>query len=124
MPWQVRVLEDHPVVETCYTGRLSADELAAAVRETLAAARAHNEVLVLGDCTGLEGGHSIFDLFATVDLVIASGLAGRMREAVLLPSLPESLETVHFWETACRNRGLCVRIFADRQEALHWLLHP
>jgi hypothetical protein len=30
-------------------------------------------------------------------------------------------EDIAFYETTCRNRGLAVRVFAERDEALDWL---
>ena len=43
------------------------------------------------------------------------------REAVLLPLDPAAEEEFQFFETVCRNRGLDVRVFAERDEALAWL---
>jgi hypothetical protein len=40
----------------------------------------------------------------------------------VLPVQPDVIEKVAFWETACINRGILVRIFADCQDALNWLI--
>ena len=45
-----------------------------------------------------------------------------LKEEVLLPKFPESVEHVKFWEDTCSNRGLNVRIFDNRQHALDWLI--
>jgi hypothetical protein len=122
MPWKVSVHPDLPIVEALYSGTLTPSELSDAAGEILTLARAHGRTLVLSDCTTLVGGHSITDLYFLVDVVLASGIAHTLREAVILPHLPEVSENIRFWETACHNRGLNVRIFNDHQSALDWLL--
>lgn len=123
MPWEVRVLEDAPVLETIFSGVLSPAELSDAVRETFRLAQLHDRWLILGNCIGLGTGHSLFDLYGLVDFLEASGLQHKIREAVLLPDLGEPAENVRFWETACLNRGIRVQIFQEHQAALDWLLH-
>ena len=44
------------------------------------------------------------------------------REALLLPAAVAAVEDIRFYETTCRDRGLDVRVFADRDEALAWLV--
>ena len=122
MPWTARVLPESPIVETCYIGALAAPELADAIAETTELAKQSGTLLLLGDCTELAGGHSLADLFFFVESVTADGGLAGVREAILLPELPESTEMVRFWETACLNRGFSVRVFDDRQAALEWLL--
>lgn len=105
--------------EATYFGRLTASELEAAAGEITALMQKNNTMLLLADCTGVVGGHSVFDLYALADWI--KGCAPRMREAIVLPTLDLAAENVRFWETTCRNRGLAVRIFNDRQSALAWL---
>jgi len=122
MPWRTSVHPDLPIVETCYSGVLSQPELATAISETLALAHARGLNLFLGDCTALVGGHSVVDLYFLADALAASGLGHTIKEAVLLPGLPDSAENVRFWETACYNRGFKVKIFLDRESAIKWLM--
>jgi hypothetical protein len=122
MPWKVRHPDDRAIVETVYAGLLSPEELLAAARATVAEARARGTRLLLGDCSELEGGHSVVDLYGLLDLFGSIENAHEFREAVLMPSLAATAEDVRFWETACRNRGLEVRAFRQRAEALAWLL--
>lgn len=125
MPWKVRLLPDHPVIETCYTGRLTPEELATAIRETTGALRTHKVVRLLGDCRELEGGHSVVDLYYLAETMLASGLPVDLKEAVLLPVAAGTAgmaENVKFWETACFNRGFCVRVFENRNDAVAWLM--
>jgi hypothetical protein len=39
-----------------------------------------------------------------------------------MPVSPMASDKVRFWELACHNRGLSVRLFNHRDEALSWLL--
>lgn len=66
--------------------------------------------------------HPVADLYFLADALAAAGNVPQFREALLLPSLPDSIEHVRFWETTCANRGLNVRLFDNRQRAIDWLL--
>ena len=46
----------------------------------------------------------------------------KIREAIVLPLQPDAIEKVAFWETACINRGIHVRVFSDYRGALNWLV--
>lgn len=122
MPWSIQRTEEHPrILEVCYTGLVTPAELNDCIGQAIATAHTHALSRVFTDCTRMTGGHSLVDLFGAIELMIARGLAGTFVEAILLPSLPESEERVRFWETACYNRGIQVRLFADRAAALAWL---
>lgn len=122
MPWHIKIHSDWPIIETCYEGALSPKDLSDAVAKTMAIACTREEQFLLADCTALEGGHSLFDLYALVDVLLASGIAHTLKEAVLLPTITETAEKVRFWETTCLNRGIEVRTFTDRQRAIEWLM--
>lgn len=120
MPWHITYQADTQIVETSYVGRLLPAELYAAVSQTIAAGRDHQARRFLGDCTALQGGHSILDLYELANLIIALR-PGPIKEAVLLPQLAAIQEEVQFWETTCVNRGFNVRLFADKAAAVRWL---
>lgn len=122
MPWSIVIHSDLQVIETRYSGALSPSELSDAVSATLQAVRDHGTGLLLGDCTTLAGGHSVIDLFDAVRVLLSSGIAFTLKEAVLYPPGPVPPDNVQFWETACVNRGVYVRAFQDRQTAINWLL--
>ncbi len=122
MPCHVMINPAHPVIEISFSGSITRFELADALRETLALAEAHDTCRILADCSQLAGGHSSIDLYYLAETVSTSGIAHRLKEAVLLPELPESSENVKFWETTCFNRGIRVSLFTDRQQALAWLI--
>lgn len=122
MPWEVNLHPKYPLIEASFGGVLTPEELSAALGEILNLADSHQVYHVLADCSGLEGGHTPIDLYGMVDVLIASGLAHKVREALVLPMRPEAIERATFWETACVNRGICVRIFSNRHEAMDWLI--
>lgn len=123
MPWQTKVHPESLVIETVYAGVLTTNELHKAVQNTLELASKHSSTKFLADCSALEGGHSILDLYELAHSFKPPELAVHsMREAVILPATPEAAEKVHFWENVCANRGATVKVFSDRDSALHWLL--
>lgn len=123
MAWQIIYHPQLGVIETLYSGELTPDELYAAAQASLGLGAEHSAWLFLGDCTGLQGGHSVVDLYGVLELFQVVGFAPPMREALLMPEGPDSAmsEEVAFWETACLNRGVEVRIFHERAAALDWL---
>ena len=122
MPWKCSILADHPILETSYSGSLTPQELDTAINETLVMAESTSTTLLLGNCMDLVGGHSITDLYFFAETVAGHPAIASIKEALLLPSLSASSEMVEFWETACLNRGIRVRVFHDRQPAIDWLL--
>ena len=121
MPWQIIVHPDSQVIETAYSGVMPRDELFAAVYEILNTAEQNNFTHFLADCSTLNGGHTIFDLYYLAREVSARAGLKVMYEAVLMPSYPSLMEKINFWETVGVNRGFKVRIFRERAAALDWL---
>ena len=123
MPWRTSYHQDLRIVESRYEGRLDASQLAEATEATLALARQWGADRFLADCTALEGGHSALDLFGVLERLQSDDELPRgWRNAIVGPSTPDAARDVDFWETLCRNRGLNVRIFAERDAAVTWLL--
>ena len=119
MPHSVSFDTEASHAEATYFGVLTASDLEGAAGEIMALMQESNMRLLLADCSGVAGGHSVFDLYALADWLKDN--APWVREAVVLPTLDLAAENVRFWETTCRNRGLAVRIFNDRPSALAWL---
>jgi len=120
MPWNLIHHHDLQVIETCYSGMMQPQELRAAFDGTVALGRQHNVKLYLANYSELQGGHSVVDLYGLADL-LAKCVTVPFTEAVLMPQLTANHEDVKFWETACRNRGMNVQIFAEKARALAWL---
>jgi len=122
MPWNVQYHAELQIVEIRFIGQLTSQELHAALEQAIASSHHHDTYRCLADCSELQGGHSIVDLFNLADMLAALQLP-RFREAVLMPQLAASRELISLWETACFNRGLQVRVFESRPVALEWLCH-
>ncbi len=123
MPWHAFIHRELPLVEVTFTGLLTAAELHAAASETYALTTQSGHYLILGDCSGMaHGGHSVFDLYDAAKGFTTLPRAKALKEAVIVPQIPDSSERASFWETTCFNHGLQVRLFTDRTSALAWLL--
>lgn len=122
MPWQIKIHTDNKIIETSYSGVLAPKELQDAVFKTIQVGENFDHPRFLGDCFKLDGGHSLFDLYGLVEVLSKIPYVRTLKEAILLPELPDSSEKVRFWETACYNRGIRVRVFTRRDEAIDWLL--
>jgi hypothetical protein len=123
VPFSVAYLHEEHVVETIYSGRLGSEGFTAAVAATGDAAAGHLCTRFLSDCRGLDA----VDPQGTLDIWGLAEFLGSLppgqfeREAIVLPESAAAAADITFYETACRNRGLAVRIFDDRGEALAWL---
>lgn len=121
MPWHV---VNHPaleVVEVAFVGAMTTEEVTAAAQASLSALAQAGTRLLLADCTQLDGGQSLADLYFLARDVQHLPGATSMCEAIVLPSLPGARSAVSFWETTALNSGLNVRAFTSRADALAWL---
>jgi hypothetical protein len=79
---------------------------------------------LLADCTDLVWTPTIADLKELVDALALLGVTERFREALVQPIDVTAAVSVGFWETAGVNRGLAMRTFRDRSDAVAWLESP
>jgi hypothetical protein len=121
MPWKIEYLADQHLIECAFDGYLNAADLVAGATATIAAGNAHGTARYLCDCSGLSGGHSVFDLYTLAERLHELGMPRGAHEAVIVSRLPALAMDASFWETVCRNRGFKVRSFIDRASALAWL---
>jgi hypothetical protein len=121
MSWHTAFNAELKIIESTYSGVVTAEDLGQAVRSAITIGLKEKVGRCLTDCSRMEGGHSLFDLFAQIDTLQGNTLEMAIREALIMPVAAESVERVRFWEDACRNRGLDVRIFREREAALAWL---
>lgn len=121
MPWKIEYLPDQHLIECQFNGHLNAADLTAGTVATIAAGKVHGTTRYLCDCSGLTGGHGVFDLYALAERLHEFGMPPGAHEAVIVSRLPAQAMDASFWETVCRNRGFKVRTFADRASAVAWL---
>ena len=69
----------------------------------------------------MPAGGSAFDVLALGEFMASLPPGIIEREAILLSADAAAAEEMEFFETACRNRGLDVRVFHARDEAVAWL---
>ena len=122
MPSQVKHLTDLPVIEIVYFGLVTPADLSASIADALKLVEQGRLIRILTDCSRMEDGHSIVDLLENMMQLVAEDLILNLREAVITGPHPSAAANVRFWETAGQNRGMNVKLFKDRSEALVWLL--
>jgi hypothetical protein len=76
---------------------------------------------VLADCSQVVRTPTITDLKDLVDALSDLGVQDVFREAVVRPIDVMAATSIAYWETAGVNRGLAIRTFRTREDALAWL---
>jgi hypothetical protein len=122
MPWELRMIEESQIIETVFSGINSMNELVQAVQTNMEMGQKHGINRFLADCTALDGGTSLTDIFHLAEFYDSLPIDRHLKEAVLLPVLPDAKSDLQFFETTTRNRGFDIRVFEDRQAAIDWLL--
>ena len=121
MAVEVRFAEEAGVVEMVFVGAASPQEIDVAMTKAGAVGAEHLSNRYLVDCRQTAAGGTAFDVLALAEFLSSVPRGVIEREAVLLPADAAAAEQLEFFETACRNRGLDVRVFSERDEALSWL---
>jgi hypothetical protein len=121
MTVDVRFNEEAGVVEMTFAAAPAPQELEAAMTQAGALGAEMLTSRYLVDCRDVSTPGSAFDILAVAELLSSIPPGVIEREAVLLPRDAAAAEDFKFFETACRNRGLDVRVFHDRGEALAWV---
>ena len=117
---QLRRNPDHVEVE--YVDTVPGPELMEAASRAMNLCREAGAPRILADCTRMNGGHSLTDLYKLVEWLAANYPTYPVREAVLVPPSPTLPDNFQFWEDICQNRGHVVRTFTERKQALDWFL--
>lgn len=124
MTHQVEFRKEQAIIETVYTGNANILEVFAAIRENLALSKQYQTHRFLVDCCLLvdEKGKVFenYEVGTYLGKLIPEFPRG-FREAMILPSSPTAAQNLRFFETVARNRGINVRVFDTREEALAWL---
>lgn len=121
MPVDSKFLDDLGVVEMIVAGEVSPQEIDAGVTQAGALGAEYLSNWYLIDARESAAGGSAFDVLALAEFLASIPPGVIEREAVLLPDEAAAAEEFEFFETAARNRGMDVRVFHERDEALAWL---
>ncbi|GJQ63075.1 MAG: hypothetical protein SCALA702_21280 [Melioribacteraceae bacterium] len=120
MSWEIILHDKEKIIEIIYEGNVNEFQL----KEALEAGKAYilpdQSIKILADCSGLQSGASISELSLFIGELEKLRLPN-FREAIILPQLNETKERVEYYEMACLNRGILVKIFKDRENAIRWL---
>ncbi len=122
MSWSASLDPRYPVIETVYSDQLTPRELGDAFEATRNLVISSGRSLLLADCSGLRGGHSVTDLYHLAETFAKVTMEHPVKEAVLLSEMPNTAGMARFWETTCYNRGINVRVFTEREGAIAWLM--
>jgi len=121
MGWKVSFISEHNIVETAFFGTMKKSELDDAIKATLEECASRKVLKILADCSGLQGGHSLFDLYEKINVLNEMGLDKNIREALIMPEEQLQQDKIEFWELALGNKGFTVRAFYSRKDAIDWL---
>ena len=103
-------------------GTIPAESLRDAVRATLALAQDRGSRRFLADCSSLEGGHSILDLYELGKSIEGSGVGRDLREAIVLPELMSQRQ---MFDSGRQRAGIAASTsgcFPTAAEARAWLV--
>ena len=113
---------DLPIIEIVSYGTVTRQDADGMV-ELLAQECAREGVwCVLDDSTDMMHTLTPSDIVQITDGVVSLGVADRLRVAFVRPTDVAAAAWVDLWGTAAANRGLMMRVFRDRQDAVDWLL--
>ena len=122
MHWEIKYHSGINVIETIYNGIISQKELQEAVRTNVEESVKHSANKFLSDCSNMSGGHTLLDLYDKDQHILTTKAGKFQKEAVIIPEEEYTITGVSFYATVCRNKGLNVKIFTNRDEALQWLM--
>lgn len=111
-----------PVVEARFEGRVDRADVERAFTECLMIGLELDTWCMLADCSEMMWTPPITDLKDLVDALAAMGVTDRFKEALVRPRDVTAATSVGFWEVAGANRGLAIRMFRTRDEAIAWLV--
>lgn len=113
---------EFPVVEVVVEGSMTDPHTMELVTSGMRQQHAEGYVLGLVDATLLTQKASPALVIEVADHLRDSGVPAGWKQAVLRPHDLDAAMAVDLWEAAANNRGLRVKVFRDREQALAWLL--
>ncbi|MBK6345020.1 MAG: hypothetical protein IPN08_11175 [Bacteroidales bacterium] len=124
MGWKAGHNKNLGILEVTFTGSPEIEELKAAVMSSLKLCYEKQVTRVLADCSKMVSSvnDSIMSTYELGSFYESLKIEILMKEAIILPENEKAAAMMYFFETTARNRGFNVRVFAERDDALSWLL--
>jgi len=119
MAHKIQVLEDG-IVEIVHTGQMSINEATESRTEAAATMAEHDLRLVLADVSATDHSKSTTDLYK-FNASHYEVFPSFTRLAVVIPPDPDNAKPAEFAQTVAVNRGIMMKIFLDREDAMSWL---
>jgi hypothetical protein len=119
MSRRVHILEDEGLLEIIYTGGVTPEDLAEDRNLGKRVFGEGNVRKVLVDCSEVHLPPSTIPLLEHATGLARSRILARVKHAVVVPEA--IVRDARFLETVSRNRGVNMRYFVTRAEALDWL---
>ncbi len=127
MVFKVEYDEGRNCVIGTFAGRLDMESAREYAKEIAKVSADNDCARFLNDLRGAEPGFStldIHDLPKTLhELTEGAGLDRSWRRAILAPK-GKDVRDYDFFETVAANQGYTVKVFADLDKAMDWLLEP
>jgi hypothetical protein len=122
MSTHVRYLApEHPIVEMVTYGHFSVEDAWAAVDAGAVVCVEHDVWNALSDMSGTTQTPSPSGVVRFAEELSKRGLPTRYRQAIVRPTDTIAATWIDLYATAAVNRGLTVRVFRDRDQAIAWL---
>lgn len=124
MGWKVEYDEALGIVVDTYIGRNTGKDFTEVAEKRIALGKEKGTLMTLIDASKLETDISTtFDVYDIADRLYAEQKNRiKWRIAVIVPESSKARDQVGFFVTMCKNRGLVMEEFAQRKDALNWLL--
>jgi len=113
---------EFPVVEVVVEGSMTDPNTMELVTSGMRLQHTEGTALALIDATELTQRASPALVIQVADHLRDAGVPDGWKQAVLRPHDLDAAMAVDLWEAAANNRGLHVKVFRDREQALAWLL--
>ena len=118
------LLPEHPIVEMVTYGHFSVADAWAAVDAGAVLCLEHDVWNALSEMSGTTHTPPPSDVVRFTQELSKRGLPRQYRQAIVRPTDTIAATWIDLYATAAANRGLLVRVFRDRDEAIGWLTAP
>jgi CheY-like chemotaxis protein len=121
--WLVEYLPDKKLVASTLTGAITDADAKNQAEKAIRLLKDNQSSQLLVDCREAVSEMSFAVLYWMPRFYAQLGAPRSTRIAVVLPTVPNRLESYQFYALACRNAGYNVRLFETRRVAEDWLSH-